>query len=477
MRSIAVSLAILFAVFGSLGTPRVRAESLPKRPHPALQPVVEAVEDVYRFQPADNGAGPMWCSGSTCLVRIGDDLFASGLETLPGVKPLNNCRWTLWKRTPQGWELQQADRTGRTREPCPMAAFPGGPLWMSVNPTLVTDPNAHAGPARPELLEFSPGDAKGPFRTILPEWKGTPAFSEHSYRSFAADGPNRELILFQNIGYTHAEWAFRDRRGRWAAQGKLVWPWGAEYDTPQPIRVCYPNVMLKDRALYFCGVSDVVEPYARWRKYKKELTGRNWDFDFRRLFFTWTPDVTTGKFEPWVEIASRDKTCGWIMPGDLWAAPDGAVHLLWMERAIDERLREKFFPGEKQSHALRYAVVRGGKVALRRTLVEAGEGLGSVVPAAGRFQVTPDGELVVFYYASGTDASGRAVSENRAVAIGPGGVPGPHVRVPMDPFNAYFTATVRAGSPPSRWIELLGHRVGRPTTINYARVRLWSPRY
>jgi hypothetical protein len=43
----------------------------------------------------------------------------------------------------------------------------------------------------------------------------------------------------------------------------------------------------------------------------------------------------------------------------------------------------------------------------------------------------------------------------------------------MDPFNAYFTATVRAGSPPSRWIELLGHRAGRPTTISYARVRLW----
>ncbi len=466
------TVVILLVVLDLSGTAALQAESPADSQPPALQPVVEAVEDVYRFQPADNGAGPMWSSGSTCLVRVGEDLFASGLETLPGVKPLNNCRWTLWKRTPQGWELQQADRTGRTREPCPMAAFPGGPLWMSVNPTLLTDPNVPAGPARPEILEFSPAGANGPFKTLLPEWKGAPAFSEHSYRSFAADGPNRELILFQNIGYTHAEWAFRDRRGRWAAQGKLVWPWGAEYDRPQPIRVCYPNVMLRDRALYFCGVSDIVEPYAKWREYKKELTGRDWDYDFRRLFFTWTPDVTTGKFHPWVEIASRDKTCGWIMPGDLWAAPDGAVHLLWMERAIDERLREKFFPGEKRSHALRYAVVRDGKVALRRTLLEAGEGLGGVVPAAGRFQVTPDGQLVVFYYASGTDGSGKAVSENRAVAIGPGGVPGPHVRVPIDPFNAYFTATVRAGSPPSRWIELLGHRVGRPTTISYARVRL-----
>ena len=49
---------------------------------PALKPVVEAEEEVYRYEPANNGAGPMWCSGSTCLVRIGDKVFAGGLETL-----------------------------------------------------------------------------------------------------------------------------------------------------------------------------------------------------------------------------------------------------------------------------------------------------------------------------------------------------------------------------------------------------------
>ena len=33
-----------------------------------IQPVVEAEENVFNFEPANNGAGPMWCSGSTCLV-------------------------------------------------------------------------------------------------------------------------------------------------------------------------------------------------------------------------------------------------------------------------------------------------------------------------------------------------------------------------------------------------------------------------
>ncbi|MHC4353972.1 MAG: hypothetical protein ACYS0H_14785, partial [Planctomycetota bacterium] len=199
----------------------------------------------------------------------------------------------------------------------------------------------------------------------MPVWSGQPKFTEHSYRSFAADGPNHELILFQNVGYTHAEWAFLDRNGRWSAQGRLKWPWGAEYEKPQPIRVCYPNVAIKNREVHFCGVSDIIEPNPQWRAFKKEITGRNWDYDFRRLFYTWSPDITTDKFKPWVEIASREKTCGWIMPCDLWPAPDGDVHILWTERALDERLREKFFPAEKQSHSLKYAVVRDGKIVLR----------------------------------------------------------------------------------------------------------------
>jgi len=437
------------------------------------RPVVEMEEDVYHYKPADNGAGPLWCHGSTCLVRIGQDVFASGLETLENCKPLNNCRWTLYKRGPDGWQLQQADQVGRTREPCPLVGFPDGRLLMSANPTLATDPNAYSGPARPEILQLSAASAKGEFQTILPVWDGKPEFTEHSYRSFAADGPRGELILFQNIGYTHAEWAFRDGAGAWRASGRLVWPFGAEYDKPQPIRVCYPNVALRDRAVYFCGVSDIIEPYKAWREYKKKLTGQDWDYDIRRLFFTWCPDVTSGKFHDWVEIASRDKTCGWIMPGDLWVGPDGAVHILWMERATDTRLREKFFPDVKQTHALQYALVRDGKVVSRRTLVLGGEDASGEIPGLGRFQVTPEGRLFVFYYVSGKDAQGRAVSENRLLEIRADGSATQPVTVPLKhPLTSYFTATVRAGSPPANVLDVLGERVGSSATISYARIRL-----
>ncbi len=456
-----------------LAVPLVAAEEAKAAALPAVRPMVEAEEDVYSFAPANNGAGPMWCHGSTCLVRIGESVFASGLETLKDAKPLNNCRWTLYKRGSAGWQLLKVDANGRTREPCPLATLPGGKLLLSINPTLVANRTTYSGPARPEILQFSAENPQAPFKTILPVWQGKPEFTEHSYRSFAADGRAGTLILFQNIGYTHAEWTFRDGEGRWAAQGKLVWPWGAGYDKPQPIRVCYPNVAIRGRAVHFCGVSDIVEPYQKWRVYKRKLTGQEWDYDFRRLFYTWSDDIAGGRFHPWVEIASRDKTCGWVQPCDLWLAPDGRVHFLWTERALDQRLRKEFFPEAKQSHLLQYAVLRAGKVLSRRTLLAAVEGGANEVAGAARFQVTPDGRLFVFYYVSGSDPSGKAVSENRLMELRPDGTSRPAVRVPLaHPMSAYFTATTRGGSSPSTTLDVFGVRAGAGNTMSYARIKL-----
>src|SRR5216117_3964886 len=98
--------------------------------------------------------------------------------------------------------------------------------------------------------------------------------------------------------------------------------------------------------------------------------------------------------------------------------------LLWTERAIDERLRPKFFPDAKQSHALNYAVVRDGKIALRRTLLLAEEGKPGEIPSAPRFQVTPDHRLFLVFYVQGTDAAGKRVSENRLMEIYPSGETG-----------------------------------------------------
>jgi hypothetical protein len=438
-----------------------------------LNPVVEAEEIVYQFIPAENGAGPMWCGGSTCIVRVGKEVFASGIETVPDWKPLNNCRWMMFARTKKGWVKKLTDKDGRTREPGPMATFHDGRFFLSVNPTL-SAPDKYDGPAHPEMLLFKKSDEKLRFEKLLPLWDGNPPFTEHSYRSLAADGNSGELILFQNIGYTHAEWSFLDSKGKWSARGKIEWPFGSEYEEPEPIRVCYPTVMMKNRAVYFCGVSDIIEPKKEWRRYKKEITGKEWDYDFRRLFFTWSDDITKGKFHQWIEIASREETCGWISPCDLWASPDGSVHILWTERALDERLREKYFPGVKQSYALNYAIVRNGVVEVRITLAHAEEGGSAEIPGPARFHVAPGNRLFVVYFVKGTSPSGEPVSENRLLEIGAGAIPGNAEVLPFkQPFSSFFTATVRAGSKPSPILDMLGVPDGVKNTIAYARVRLW----
>jgi hypothetical protein len=257
---------------------------------------VEAEEEVYGFAPNNNGTDPMWCYGSTCLVRINDEVFASGLETIRDAAPLNNCRWKIFRRSTSGWRLWFTDEIGRTREPAPIAAFAKGPLFVSANPTLGQGPEPNGGPTRPEIVELDPSLDPRQHRKLLPKWAGLPRFTQHSYRSFAADGANRHLVVFQNVGLSHAEWAFRDETGRWSAQGRLDWPWGANYEKPQSIRICYPNVALTNRAVHFCGVSDIVEPNSRWRDFKRQLTGQEWDYDLRRLFYTWCPNTARANF-------------------------------------------------------------------------------------------------------------------------------------------------------------------------------------
>jgi hypothetical protein len=464
MQIVTIVLLLALPALGmAQGTDIARGSSAPVSISPgSIIPIVELEEDVYTYAPADNGAGPMWCRGNTCIVRQGSQVYASGITTLAEAKPLNNCLPLLFFRDPTGWQ-QVYQGKGRTREPCPLGVTGAGKILLSINPTL-TPPDTYGGPAQPQILAFSPAQLTA-YDTLLPQWQGTPAFTEHSYRSFAVDAAHNELVLFQNISYKHAEWAFQDQNGQWTAQGQLEWPWGAEYDKPQHIRICYPTVALRDHAVYVCGVSDIIEPYTKWRDFKQKLTGRKWDYDFRRLFFTWSEDISSGKFHDWIEIASRDRTCGWIMPQDLHVARNGDVWIMWTERALDERLRAAFFPAEKQRHSLEFAVLRQGHIIARTTLVEGGEGLGNKRPGDARFQVTENGRVFAFCHISDSSKSGNYLIEVNAKGAQSRPIP---VRL-KTPLGSFFVATMRAGNQPSSILDVLGN-TGH--TMRYARIRL-----
>ena len=426
------------------------------RPKP-LRPLVELEQDVYSYEWADNGATPMWCHGGTSIVRLGDNVFASGIETLPDVAPPWNVRWMLFKGTGKQFKKVADGGDSREREPCPMVCLPAdGSVLLSVNPSE-TEPG---NPPDTQVLRFSAGGKPAEYRkpaVLIPKWAKPYKAAAHTYRSIAADGPNREMVLFYQDyrtidGWKETLWSFYSNR-RWTAKGVLKFP---------QVRVTYPAIQLRNRAVYQLGATDPV-PGGSQR-------------DFQQLFYTWCDDITTGKFHPWVEIANRERTGGFVWAADLYVSPDSRdkrVHVLWYDRFLkpNRAFRKKFTPGEKQRISLNYSVIRRGKVAATRAIAESHEGgKGSTPSRAGRFHITPDGRMLVFYHVT------TPASENRLIEIFPDGSLGEPVKVPLKtPFHTFFTAGVRAGCQPSWYIDVFGdtRKGGRAGgTMRYARIRL-----
>jgi hypothetical protein len=138
-------------------------------------PVVEVEESVYSYVPARNGADPLWDFGSTNLVRVGERIFASGLETLPGVAPPNNTRCILWERDSNGWTVARSDSSGRTREPCPLTVLPReGNVFLSANPTVRAQDRAGGSLTKPVVLKFLADDARRSPVVTQPLWQDAP---------------------------------------------------------------------------------------------------------------------------------------------------------------------------------------------------------------------------------------------------------------------------------------------------------------
>ncbi|KPL09137.1 hypothetical protein AMJ85_07125, partial [candidate division BRC1 bacterium SM23_51] len=375
-----------------------------------LSAVVEAEEAVTTCASPNNGAGPLWCYGAPLLVRQGDEVFASIMETGEGVPPLCNTRWRLFRRSGDGWKLLHHAQAFREREPCPLVAFADGRLFLSTNPS--TQPRGTKyGACDPHLLRFSASDPDREGEPLRPTWADGATFTDHSYRGIAADAARGELLALNIDARTgNYFWGFRNDSGQWSRQGRIAFS----------IRACYPQVALKDRAAHVLAIGDIVEPNEQWRQYKYEKTKRNWDYVFRRLFYTWTPDIARADFAGPLELDTVEATAGHISNLDLWIDRRGSAHLLYLKRSVASALlRDRFFPDEPIVTSLEYAVVSKGQVVSRRTLLNGGEGAGSEIPGFARFHATDDGRLFVVFLCHGTTAEGKPLSENRILQILP----------------------------------------------------------
>jgi len=434
---------------------------------------VIAEEVITEYTEPNNGAGPMWCFGSRTIARFGDTVFAVAPETGKDVKPLCNTCWVLYRRQDGGtWERVQANPKYDEREPCMLARMPDGRLLLSVNPaqevTYTMEDGRQGARCLPMLLQFdSAAPEQAPVK-IMPKWDRAHEFSEHSYRAFAADGNTGGFFLTDQVPfrdeYQHAFSAY-DGKGQPLRQGLLLFP----------MRGCYQQVAVRGNAVYVMAISDEIEPNPVWRAYKEEVTKQHWDYEFRQLFFTWTPDVATTDFSPILTVASRDETAGLIRNLDMWIDGEGIAWLLYTDRNIwHPYMRDKFFPGTPTTLALKYARVQNGRVIDRRTLLQTeeqmtdGKGAGQMqgaVPEYGEFHATPDGRLFVIWYQSGENA-GMYLQQIAPEA-------GEPQKLPLEqPLASFFTASERNGNLPSNIIDLYGLPAGGGTVIRYAQIRL-----
>lgn len=413
-----------------------------------IQPSVEVEEVVCEYESPNNGAGPLWCYGAPLLVRSGDKVFLSTMETGEDVQPLCNTRWQLWRRDAKGWKIIRQEEKYKEREPCPIIGF-NGKLFLSVNPSL-KPPGTRYGACEPHLLEFSVKDLSKHANKIIPDWAEGATFTDHSYRGVAIDRLSGEILLL-NIDAKGGDqfWSFRDKAGNWSRYGRIHFP----------IRACYPQVSLKEQTGHVLAIGDIVEPNEEWRNYKHEQTGRDWDYVFRRLFYTWTPDITETDFASPIEIDNVDPTGGYIRNQDMWVDDEGVAHILYLKQPVVSILRDKFFPDIPLVTSLEYCAVKEGNIANRLTLIKGGEGISGEIPRYGRFHVTDKGRLLLVY---------RAGDENKLMQVLP--EKGKSVSIPLDePFSTFFTNTERGGSAPSKTIDLFG--IGREShVLRYARV-------
>ena len=421
---------------------------------------VEVEEVITRYTPANNGAGPMWCYGSTVIARQGSDVFLSVIETGKDVPLLCNTRWQLWRRSVEGWKLAQAEKDYRQREPCPMVVFQNGPVFLSVNPS--TEPaGTKYGPCRPLMLEFDPANPSVPAKTHTPAWADGTYFTDHSYRGFAADGAKGELLLLNINARTSEQFvSYRDGSGRWHQKGTITFP----------IRSCYPQVALRDGAAHVMAIGDIVEPVKEWQKLKFEKLKRKWDYVFRRLFYTYTGDIrTTGFCDP-IEIDTVEKTAGHIRNLDMYIDQTGAAHLLYTKQPHQyEFLRDKYFPGETMTVYLEYVTVKDGKVLSRRKLAERPSEPEGFEPSFGRFHIDSAGKLYVI--AAGTSVeNGQRTYGNFLGLISAGKNKPRFERIELKhPFGNFFTNTPRGGSKPSDIIDIFGIADDSPN-LRYARI-------
>jgi hypothetical protein len=433
-------------------------------PYPSFTADVEADEQVYLFIDPQNGAGPLWSIGSSLIARVGEDVFVSGVVFDESQPAPNNARCVIYQRRPSGWEVLLRLH-GLTREPCPIAAD-GHTLWVSTNPAI-------GNLSEPQVVRIDlsvPGASPEIFN---PEWEPGHVFDSWSYRGLSVDPENHDLLVLNISGNDAQYWAYLNPLGEWSAQGKLIFPQvqtaealdnAADTETAtSPLRLAYPTVALRNRQSYVLAISDIEAPDPLIKTYlqnKGEST-----YVLQQIYYAWTPDVASQPFTDWIKLSDL-APAGSIRNQDIWIGQDGTAHLLWLENALDERLKT-FFPETLPQVTLWHATLKDGQELSREKLVEFK--LKGNQPIRARFHETEQDRLFVFYSTHQPATGG----ENWLMELYADGGRSLSLPLNIQPGLEYFLATgQRNGSAPSSFIELMGITTWGESVVRYIRIQI-----
>jgi hypothetical protein len=433
-----------------------------------------ADEIITTTTPAHNGASPMWSAGAPLLVRENGNVWASISMHDAGAPPYCNTHWELWRR-PEGrvWEKVRQGPEASEREPRPIFRLNDQSLVVSIHPKILTR-DVHQGGeqswyCQPALAVYDPTRDDRAARLWLPDLGPSAPFGQHSYRGVGVDAERGEFcqLVIDREDVFRATW--RDRTGNWHPLAPPTFP----------IRACYPVVELRNRATHIFAIGDIKEPNASWREEKARVLQREWDYVFRRLFYTWSPDLSA---EPWcepLEIDSVEETAGWMFNLDMVSDAQDRVHLLWVRRTVEhDFLRDRFFPGQPIIESVLHAVIEQGRVTARETLLSrqvAGDRRSGGHFSSGRFHALPDGRMVAVL---ATELAQDGESAERVLLLQEldpqAQRSAPPVRValarPLPP-GSFFTNTTRGGSKPDHHLDLLAAETnGDIITLRYLHV-------
>lgn len=427
------------------------------------------VETICKTAPFDNGAGPTWSRGNSPIVRVGNRVFATNSRVIADRAPLNRTSLELYERFGEGdWRLVFYDEGVYQREPCPILYLGGGCLAVTVNPTVeryAKDQESLYVPCTPMVYLFdTTGGVKRTDAIVLPWGDPSYQFMDHSYRSFAVDSVNGS-IFFTNqylVGeggehcYSLLDKDFRPKR---CAPLRF------------PHRSCYHNVAMRDGEAYVFAIQDIEEPNEEWRRYKYEKTGRHWDYDFRKLYLNYSPNLEKEDFGDSILICDRDGTCGWVSNLDCSYDANGDMLLLVSAQNVHEPfMRERFFPNEPLETVLEVYRLSRGRVTERITVDRSAETERATL-YGGFFHTASSGEVYLVWsketdLASNPVQTGTYLSPVSALDQSP-------VRL-MDAAGLLFGSKTRLGARPTDSIDLYWPQ--GEESILYAGVELESQR-